>query len=204
MKLHGALNSPYVRMCMVTALEAGLGLRVQLVAADLTFVKADAKLEKLSALGKIPILETDHGHPLYDSRVIMEYLCHVAGNKAMLPDDGVKRFRILTLIALAQGLSDAAVALRVETVNRPTGTQWPELEARLKSRIKACLAELDADWQKDLGEINLGTIATACSLGYLDLRHGWLNWRNDYSNLSHFAETFNARDSMINAALPKA
>jgi glutathione S-transferase len=204
MKLHGVLNSPYVRMCMVTALEVGLGLRVQLLAGDLTFVKADPKLEKLSALGKIPILETDHGHPLYDSRVIMEYLCHVAGNKAMLPDDGVKRFRLLTLIALAQGLCDAAVALRVETTNRPKGSQWPELEVRLKSRIKACLAELETEWQKDLREINLGSIATACALGYLDLRHGAMNWRAGHSNLEYFAEQFNARESMINAALPPA
>ena len=204
MKLHGANNSPYVRMCMVTALEVGLGLRVQLVAGDLTFVKADPKLEKLSALGKIPILETDHGHPLHDSRVIMEYLCHIAGNKALLPDDGVKRFRILTLLALAQGLSDAAVGLRVETNVRPKGLQWSELEARLKSRIVACLDELETQWQKDLGEVNLGSIATACSLGYIDYRHGWLDWRKSHTNLAHFAEGFNARDSMINAALPPA
>ena len=204
MKLHGALNSPYVRMCMVTAIEVGLGLRVQLVKADLTFVQKNEQLERLSALGKVPVLETDHGHPIYDSRVIMEYLCHVAGNKAMLPDDGVKRFRVLTLLALAQGLADASVGLRVETANRPKGLQWAELEARLKSRIIACLDELEAQWQKDLNEVNLGSIAVACSLGYLDYRHGWLGWRTSHSSLAHFAETFYARESMINASLPAA
>jgi glutathione S-transferase len=204
MKLHGAFNSPYVRMCMVTAHEAGIGNRLQVLPGDLTFTKADPKLEKLSALGKIPILETDHGHPLYDSRVIMEYLCHVAGNKALLPDDGVKRFRILTLLALAQGLCDAAVSLRVETANRPQGLQWADLEQRLKHRIKACLAELNGQWQKDLTEINVGSIATACALGYIDFRHAWLDWRKDYPNLAQFMATFNVRDSMANAALPKA
>ena len=204
MKLYGALNSPYVRMSMVTALEVGLGLRVQLVKADLTFVQTDKHLERLSALGKVPVLETDHGHPIYDSRVIMEYLCHIAGNKALLPDDGVKRFRILTLLALAQGLCDAAVGLRVETANRPKGLQWAELEARLKSRINACIDELETHWQKDLGEVNLCSIATACSLGYLDYRHGWLDWRKSHTSLAHFAEGFSARDSMINAALPPA
>ena len=204
MKLHGALNSPYVRMCMVTALEVGLGLRVQLVKADLTFVQTDKQLQRLSALGKIPVLETDHGHPLYDSRVILEYLCHVAGNKALLPDEGVKRFRILTLLALAQGLADAAVGLRIETSARPKGLQWAELEARLKSRIEACLDELETQWQKDLGEINLGSIATACSLGYLDFRHGWLDWRSSHSSLAHFAENIGKRDSMINSGLPPA
>jgi glutathione S-transferase len=204
MKLHGALNSPYVRMCMVTALEVGLGLRVQLVKADLTFVKADDDLVRLSAIGKVPVLETDHGHPLHDSRVIMEYLCHSAGNKALLPDDGVKRFRILTLLAMAQGLCDAAVGLRVETANRPKGLQWPELEARLKQRITATLAELETHWQKDLHEVNLGSIAVACALAYIDYRHTWLEWRKDNSSLAHFLNGFNARDSMVNAALPPA
>jgi glutathione S-transferase len=204
MKLHGALNSPYVRMCMVTALEAGLGLRVQLVKADLTFVKADSNLERLSALGKVPVLETDHGHPLHDSRVIMEYLCHSAGNKALLPDDGVKRFRILTLLALAQGLCDAAVALRVETANRPKGLQWPELEARLKQRMTATLAELETHWQKDLQDVNLASIGVACALAYIEYRHTWFDWRKDYSSLAHFQNGFNTRDSMVNAALPPA
>jgi glutathione S-transferase len=204
MKLHGALNSPYVRMSMVTALEVGLGLRVQLVGADLTFTKTDPQLEKLSALGKVPVLETDHGHPLYDSRVIMEYLCHSAGNKALLPDDGVKRFRILTLLALAQGLSDAAVALRVETAQRPKGLQWTELMDRLKSRINACLDELETHWNDGLNEVNLGSIATACSLAYIDYRHGWLNWRKDRANLDQFLAKFNTRESMINASLPAA
>jgi glutathione S-transferase len=43
--------------------------------------------------------------------VIIEYLCHVAGNSSLIPDDGVKRFRVLTLQALGQGMADSAVGL---------------------------------------------------------------------------------------------
>ncbi len=204
MKLHGALNSPYVRMCMVTALEAGLKDRVTLVPADLTFTKADPKLEKLSAIGKIPVLETEHGHGLHDSRVIMEYLCHTAGNKAFLPDDGVKRFRILTLLALAQGLSDAAVSLRIETTARPDGLQWTALIDRLSFRIYACLDDLEQNWVHELESVNLGSIATACTLGYLDFRLNHMNWRNGRAQLTKFSEGFNARASMVTAGLPKA
>jgi glutathione S-transferase len=204
MKLYGGLNSPYVRMGLVTALEVGLGERVKLTSAELTFTQTDPKLEKLSAIGKVPVLETDHGHPLYDSRVIMEYLCHTAGNKALLADDGVKRFKILTLLALAQGLADAAVALRVETAQRPKGLQWNELMDRLKSRINACLDELDKQWQESLNEINLGSIATACTLAYIDYRHGGLEWRKGRTNLDQFLTKFNKRESMIKAALPPA
>ena len=40
-------------------------------------------------LGKISRLVID-GHPLYDSRVICEYLCHRAGDKTLLPDEPVR------------------------------------------------------------------------------------------------------------------
>jgi glutathione S-transferase len=204
MKLYGGLNSPYVRMCMVTALEVDLGGRVALTPANLTFTKADAHLESLSAIGKVPVLETDHGHALHDSRVIMEYLCHTAGNLHLLPHDGAKRFRILTLLSLAQGLSDAAVGLRIETANRPKGLQWEDLMARLKQRINATLDELDLRWREDLQHTSLGSIGVACALAYLDYRHDWLNWRKDRAHLDQFQAAFNSRQSMINASLPAA
>jgi glutathione S-transferase len=204
MKLYGGVNSPYVRMCMITAHEVGLGARVQLTSANLTFTDANPQLVKLSGIGKVPVLETDHGHALYDSRVIMEYLCHTAGNKSLLPDDGVKRFKVITLLALAQGLSDAAVALRVETAQRPKGLQWNELMDRLKLRINACLNELEANWIDSVKDLNLGSIATACSLAYIDYRHDWLDWRNDHPKLDQFLASFNKRESMTNASLPPA
>jgi glutathione S-transferase len=204
MKLYGGLNSPYVRMCMVTAMEVDLGLRVQLTPANLTFTKADVHLENLSAIGKIPVLETDHGHALHDSRVIMEYLCHTAGNLHLLPHDGAKRFRILTLLSLAQGLSDAAVALRVETANRPQGLQWKDFMSRLEQRITATLNELENRWHEDLQHTTLGSIGVACALAYLDYRHDWLDWRKNHAHLDQFLAAFNSRQSMINASLPPA
>jgi glutathione S-transferase len=198
MKLYGDLISPFVRMCMVTALEAGLGTRVQLVSAVLKPHEVNAALEKLSPIGKIPILETDHGHPLYDSRVIMEYFCHVAGNKALLPDEGNKHFRVLTLLALAQGMGDAAVSLRYETATRPT--QWPDFTARQQARIKACMDELEANWHEALAEVTLGAIATAGVLAYIDIRDLSPDWRHNRPRLAAFTETFAARESMVHTA----
>ena len=103
MKIYGDTISPFVRMCLVTAHECGLAGKLEHIKEAVKPTQANAKLTSLSALGKIPILETDHHHPIYDSRVIIEYLAHVAGNKTLIPDDGVKRFRVLTLQALGQG-----------------------------------------------------------------------------------------------------
>lgn len=201
MKLHGDLRSPFVRMAMVTAIESGLATKVQLIGTVVKPDEVNATLEKISPIGKIPILETDHGHNLYDSRVIMEYFTHVGGNSTLLPHEGVKRFRILTLLALAQGLADAAVSLRYETGVRPEAAQWPEYVSRAKARIKSCLDELEDNWREDLQHVTLGSIAAAVALGYLDFRHDALNWRKDRANLNQFNEAFLSRDSMINTSI---
>jgi glutathione S-transferase len=196
MKLYGDLLSPFVRMSMVTAKECGLGTRVQLLSATLKPHEVNTVLEKLSPIGKVPILETDHGRPLYDSRVIMEYFCHVSGNKSLLPDEGNKHFRVLTLLALAQGMADAAVSLRYETAARPQTAHWPEYAERLRARIRACMDEMETNWLEGLAENNLGSIAAACALSYLDIRHDALKWRNGRMGLAAWLESFSARQSM--------
>lgn len=203
MKIYGDLISPFVRMTVVTAHEVGLGPKVEHVVEVVRPTEVNAKLASLSPIGKIPVLETDHGHGIYDSRVIMEYLCHVAGNSDLIPDDGVKRFRILTLQALAQGLADSAVAYRYEVAARPQGLQWQEWMARTKVRINAALDELESNWQTVLGEVNAGSIATAVTLSYVDFRLGDLNWRGGRPKLAAFHETFSKRDSMVKTALAK-
>jgi glutathione S-transferase len=203
MKLYGSLNSPFARMSMVTAMECGLTARVQLLPAPVKPDEVNEALAKLSPIGKIPVLETDHGHAIYDSRVIMEYFTHVAGNKHLLPDDGVKRFRVLTLLALAQGMADASVALRYEQAARPEGTRWPAMIERGKARIADCLKELEANWHADLVDVTLGSIATAAALGYIDFRDLAPGWRKAHMNLSQFADRFGKRESMTNTT-PRA
>lgn len=198
MKLYGSLLSPFVRMSMVTAMECGLAARVQLLPAPVKPDEVNEALARLSPIGKIPVLETDHGHALYDSRVIMEYFTHVAGNKQLLPDDGVKRFRILTLLATAQGLADAAVALRYETATRPDNARWPAFIDRTKARLAACLQELENNWRADLTDVTLGSIATAAALGYIDVRDIVPGWRKGHMNLNQFADRFAKRESMTN------
>ncbi len=196
MKIYGDVLSPFVRMCLVTAHEAGLKDKVKLEKANAKPTEVNPVLEKLNPVGKIPVLETDHHHALYDSRVIMEYLAHVAGNSAMIPDDGVKRFRVLTLLALAQGMADAAVALRYEQAQRPEGKQWPEWMTRTIQRIKAGVADVESNWQDQLKEVNAGTIALACALCYIDFRHDALDWREGHSKTASWHKSFSTRPSM--------
>ena len=204
MKIYGGLVSPFVRMTLVTAHECGLGNKVQHVKEDANPTKVSATLTRLSALGKIPVLETDHHHPIFDSRVIIEYLAHVAGNKTLIPDDGVKRFRVLTLLALGQGLGDAVVAYRYETAARPKELQWKEWMERSVLRFNSAFDDLDKNWNAELAEVTAGTIAVATVLGYIDFRMGHLNWREGRPALTKFHAEFSKRDSMIKTDLANA
>ena len=201
MKIYGDLISPFVRMTMVTAHEVGLGAKVEHIVEGVKPTEVNAKLAGLSPIGKIPILETDHGHGIYDSRVIVEYLCHVAGNSTLIPDDGVKRFRVLTLQALGQGLADSAVAYRYEIAIRPKGLQWTEWMTRTVTRINAALDDLENNWMDTLADVSVGSIAVAVSLGYLDFRLGDLGWRNGRPKLAAWHDEFSKRECMVKTAL---
>jgi glutathione S-transferase len=204
MKLLGDLISPFFRMCLVTAHEVGLGTKIQHVEARVNPTSVNGELTALSPVGKVPVLVTDHDHPIYDSRVIMEYLCHVSGNKTLIPDDGVKRFRVLTLEALGQAIAEAGVAFRYETVVRPQGLQWREWLDRHGLRVKAEFDDLEKTWSKDLAEVTAGSLAVAVALSYLDFRIPDWQWRKDRPKLQAFHETFSARPSMLATALKPA
>jgi glutathione S-transferase len=202
MKLYGDLLSPFVRMSMVTAHEVGLGSRVEHIVENTNPAKVNERLAALSPIGKIPILETDHGHGVYDSRVIMEYLCHVAGNSELIPHDGVKRFRVLTLQALGQGMADAAVAYRYEIAARPKGLQWEDWMGRALARIHAAQDDVENNWMDSLSEITVGSIAVGVTLAYIDFRMPDFGWRNGRPKLAAWHEGFCKRDSMIKTVIP--
>lgn len=196
MKLYGDFLSPFVRMCFVTAHEVGLGDKVEHVKEMVSPTKVNPALARLSPIGKVPVLETDHGRAIYDSRVIVEYLCHVAGNSTIIPDDGVKRFRVLTMQALCQGLGDAAVGLRYEVGARPQGLQWADWIDRVKARMGATFDDLEGHWEPEKMSVNAGSIAAAVVLSYIDLRHPDMKWRDGRPKLTQFHERFSSRDSM--------
>lgn len=203
MKIYGDMISPFVRMTLVTAHEAGLSARVEHIVEPVKPTEVNAKLTSLSPIGKIPVLETDDGHGVYDSRVIMEYLCHVAGNETLIPHEGVGRFRVLTLQALGQGIADSAVAYRYESGVRPAGLQWQDWMTRTVARLNASFDELERNWMNDLAKVSAGTVAVAVALAYIDFRLPDLGWRNGRLRLASWHETFSGRDSMLKTALGK-
>ena len=192
--------SPFARMCVITAREVGLKSLDIVAVESMSLISANTEVVRHNPLGRIPTLITDHGHPMHDSRVICEYIAHRAGNTSVLPDEPVKRFRVLTLQALGQGMADTAVALRYETASRPETLRWGELIDRNRQRLAAACKDLEEHWTTELKEVTLGSISVAAALAYLDFRHGDLGWRNNNQRLSDWFSRFSARPSMAPVA----
>jgi glutathione S-transferase len=203
MTLFHSPASPFVRKVLVAARERGIERLIETVPTGVTPVNRDAAIAAHNPLGKIPTLVLEDGTGVFDSRVIVEYLDGLPGGPRLIPDGGAARLRALTLQALADGLCDAAVALRYETAVRPEALRWPEWSASQTTKIVASLDALERDWLGHLSaSLDIGTVATACALGYLDYRFASLGWREGRAGLAAWHRGFAARPSMQATAIP--
>lgn len=186
MILRSSPPSPFGRKVRIAAALTSLSSRVTVMPAD-TSDDADP-LRGQNPLGKIPALILDDGAVLYDSRVIVEYFDHLAGGGVLIPTDPARRFATLTTQALGDGLIDAAILIIYETRWRDESVRSAKWTEHQQGKIDRALAAFAAN--PPAGAVDIGHIATACALGYLDLRHGGL-WRAGYPGLvtwlDHFA-----------------
>lgn len=196
MKLHHNTASPFIRKVMAVAIETGLDQRLELVNCAVTPVKPSDDLNRTNPLGKVPALILDDGSTLFDSRVICEYLDTLHEGQRLFPTQGPARWTALRRQALADGIMDAAVNLRYETFLRPEERRWPDWidNQRLKC-LRAC-DELEKEADSFGNQVDIGTIAIACALGYLDFRLADWGWREGRPALAGWLEVFSHRPSL--------
>ena len=194
MLLRHSHTSPFVRKVMVLVHESGLADRVRTETVD-GWCEPD-QLTAENPLSMVPTLVLADGTTLFDSRVICEYLDAQHGGDRMIPSQGEERWRVLRDQALADGILDAAVLLFVERNKRPEAMRW-DWWLQLKSNaIERSLDALQRDVDKLAGRIDLGTIALAVALSYLDLRGAVGEWRDGRPRLAEWHAGFSARTSM--------
>jgi glutathione S-transferase len=174
---------------MVTAYELGLTDLIELLPANAHPVTRDKKLVANNPLGKVPTFITDDGQALFDSRVICEYL-NALGHGRLLPAEGAPRWEALTLQALGDGIMDAAILIVYEARHRPAEIHHKPWLDYQRGKIERALARL-ALALPDPREVNVGTIATACMLGYLDWRKQ-VDWRSTTPALIDWLISFRA------------
>jgi len=196
LKIYYSVTSPFVRKCLVAAHELGLRDRIELVDAAAHPVTRDRALVAVNPLGQVPTLVTDDGAVIYDSRVIVEYL-NALGDGEIVPGDPDARWGVLTEQALADGITDAALLTRYEVAARPEALRWGEwIEGQL-DKVACGLADLERRASGFGDRVDVGTIAFACSLGYLDFRFASLAWRERHPNAAAWYEWFAGRESMV-------
>lgn len=195
MKIFFSPTSPYVRKCLVTAHELGLHERLQLLPSNAHPIDRDANIIASNPLGKVPTFLADDGLILYDSRVICEYLNSEAGG-SLLPAAGPARWNTLTLLALADGMLDAALLARYEDVARPEPLRWAEWRAAQLDKSRTALAHLEPQADALHGRVDLASIALGCALWYLDFRFADFDWRADHPGVARWYADFAQRPSM--------
>ena len=203
MKLAYSPTSPYVRKIMVLLHETGQLDDVELETRVTTPMAPDEALLPSNPLGKVPALERAEGPALYDSRVICAYLNNRA--KALLYGSGARHWDILTLEATADGILDAALLMTYETRMRPEDKRMPEWVDGQWSKVARSCAALNTRWMSHLsGPLDMGQIAVACALAYVDFRHDARGWRKGNDALAAWFERFDSRASMIATRPPAA
>jgi glutathione S-transferase len=196
MKLYISPQSPFARKVRVVARETGLAARIEEVAAAVSPVKANAEVGRANPLVKVPTLVLDDGATLFDSPVICEYLDSLHAGRKLFPPAGEARWTALRLQAVGDGILDAGILARYETVLRPEALRWPDWIAGQRGKWHAGLDHLERSAGALAGAPTIGSIAAACALGWLDFRYGAEDWRASRPALARWYETFAARESM--------
>ena len=190
MKLVYSPPSPFVRKVTTLIHHASLNDRIELINVKTTALSVAKEARAANPLGKIPIMILGDGKAIFDSRVITRYLDEFAGSN-LYPKE--KIYDILTLEALADGIMESAVSITYESKLRPDNEQSPSwMEAQWSKVLHAVKALDEGEFKAMDGDMNMGQIAVACALGYLDFRHDARQWRSGHSNLASW------NDKMMN------
>ncbi len=202
MKLLGSDTSPYTRKARLVLLEKGL---------PFTYVIAPPRepgspVPQHNPLGRVPTLLLDDGTAVFDSPVICEYLDTLNDRPILIPrSDPLARMRVRRWEALADGIMDSAVVVRLESL-RPAEKQDPPTLALHGNAISRALALAERwlggrSWCE--GEsLTLADLALVSALLYLDLRQPERDWRGQHPGLADWVAPMLRRDSVRTSIKP--
>jgi glutathione S-transferase len=203
MKLIGTPGSPYTRKVRIVLAEKRI---------DYDFVtdapaSATTHVPRYNPLGKVPVLIIDDETTVFDSRVIVEYLDQASPVAKLIPEETRPRVQVRRWEALADGCTDATVAIVTER-RRPASMQSSDWIARQQMKVERALKAMS----DELGTrtwcsgdfFNLSDIAVGCCLGFVGPRLPELQWRSNYSNLAKLVDKLALRPSFRDTAPPAA
>ncbi len=192
MKLFYSQPSPFARKVIVAARELGLDLVLEHVVV--TPITQNPTVAPANPLIKVPTLVLDDGEAIYDSRIICAYFDSLT-DQCLAPRAGPGRWRVLTELAAADGLLDAALLARYESFLRPEQFRWDAWYDGQWAKIRGALDLFEAGARRSGDDQTIADIGVACALGYLDLRFPNEGWRKARPKLAAFFPEITARPS---------
>jgi glutathione S-transferase len=195
MKLIGSHTSPFVRKVRIVLAEKKIDYDFVI---DSPWLEG-SKVPNINPLGKIPALVLDDDTPLFDSRVIVEYIDSVTPNNKLIPAPSRERTEVKRWEAVADGICDAAAAVFLEA-KRPPAQQSADWIARQRGKIMRSLEFMT----EELGEkpycmgthLSLADIAVGAALGYLCFRFADIDWQAAHPNLARLYAKLMQRPSL--------
>jgi glutathione S-transferase len=185
--LYSASASPFGRKVKIAASLLGLSDQITVLPLNTSDPNDPLREKNPNPLGKIPCLVDEKGMALYDSAVIVDYLDFRAGGGKLIPIEPSARYRALVNQALADGLMEAALLLVYEKRYRAPENhekKWTSLQAAKVDKALGALTSAPPQGPRDIGHV-----ATACALGYLDLRFEG-HWRPAHPGLVAWLDAF--------------
>jgi glutathione S-transferase len=193
MKLLASPLSPYTRKVRIVLAEKRIDCDLQTVDVN----PVENAVNAHNPLGKIPVLVLDDGTAVYDSRVIVEFLDGKSPISRLIPEDLRDRIAVRRWEALADGVLDAGLLVRYESLRdkNEQSKAWSDKQlARMKRGMEQMASEL-SERQWCHGErYSLGDIAVGCCLGWLGFRKpGDVDWHKGYPVLARHYEKLMTR-----------
>jgi glutathione S-transferase len=188
MKLLASLASPYTRKVRIVLAEKRIDCDLEVVDVN----PPDNPVNAHNPLGKVPTLLLDDGTALFDSRVIVEFLDNVSPIARLIPEGNRERVAVRRWEALADGVLDAGLLLRYESL-RPAherSAAWTDKQLGKARRGLALMASEVGERPWCHGErYTLADIAYGCTLGWVEFRKpGGLDWRAEFPALARHYE----------------
>ncbi|MEO8935856.1 MAG: glutathione S-transferase N-terminal domain-containing protein [Burkholderiaceae bacterium] len=195
MKLIGSTTSPYVRKVRIVMAEKKLDY--QFAIEDVW--STGTAIGESNPLGKVPCLIMEDGGAVFDSRVIVEYLDTLTPVGRLIPSSGRERAEVKCWEALADGLADAAILVRLENTQREASERSEKWIVRQQAKIDAALQAMstglgESPWCNG-NHYTLADIAVGCALDWVSLRFPGIEWRVEYPHLSRLVDKLSERAS---------
>ncbi len=194
MKLFYSPASPFARKVRVLVHEKGCAEQVEYIPA--ASMEDPVDLHAANPLGRVPTLITPEGMPVVESDVICAYLDEVLPGQKLIPSESPAHWQSLYRQSLGDGMMEAAVRL-IQEKNRPESERSALWIARWKRAIDRSVIALEADMGVAQSGLDIGGIAVACALGYIDFRHTEIEWRANAPRLSGWYAIMSARPSFV-------